>query len=267
MKSKAYVSCIAVIAGRIWIATVGRGLFVYNASTFKYEVSWGDHDKQQVYQLLSVEEMASVLALTTNGIFSFESEISKARLFDNLEAQNHQDEDCGGLTINAGVVIPPAANIRKSEAWVCSHSERRLFVIDPCTLSILTEIEYTEKQLSTLRVDVQKEGSLRPRQSRYQKKNYFRTNIKDLRVIQVNNSMKLGMADNWLILLWDVKNRELESVFDCREYCKAHLDEISCKFHIWSLSVTGLATWGRRDKQKGSASNATSSVHNVCLQT
>ena len=191
-----------------------------------YEVSWGDRERQQVYSLLHIEENSSVLALTTNGIFSFETEISKARLFDNLEIQNHQNEDFGGLAINIGTVVPAVANLKRSEVWVCSHAERRLFVLNPYTLSIIDEVEYTEKQLASLR-QIPEEGGFRTRESRYAKKGYFLTSIKDLCAVQVNHCMKLGMADNWLLLLWDVEKRKLESVFDCREYYKAHLDKLS----------------------------------------
>lgn len=200
---------------------MGQGIFVYDANTFSYEVSWGDRDNQQVYSLLNVEETGSVLALSTDGIFSFEAEISKSRLFDNLEVQNYQNEDFGGLAINAGVVVPQAANLKRSEVWVCSHAERRLFILNPYTLSIVKEIEYTERELVSLRQG--REDGFRPRESRYA---YFLTSIKDLRAVQVNNRMKLGVADNWLLLLWDVEKRKLERVFDCREYCKAH-QEIS----------------------------------------
>lgn len=201
---------------------------MYNAYTLKYEGAWGDRE-EQIYSLLSIQEADYVIALTSKGIFSFEAEIVASKLFDSLESQNSQNEAFDGLTVNVGVVIPPTANISKSEIWLCSHTESKLFILNPYKLNILTAVKYTAKELATLKVG---SGS-RPTTATISvhEMSSMLTNIKDLQVVEVDHRMKLVVADNWMLLLWDVEKRELERVFDGKEYCEAHREELSGECH------------------------------------
>ena len=212
LKDKKYISCIKVIAGRIWISTVGHGLFVYNGSSLEYEGSWGDREKVEIFNMLSVEEASCIIALTSKGIYSFEAEINNTRLFDYLDFTKCRKEDLNGLTMNIGVVIPLTPNANKCEVWLCSITERRFFILNPYNLNTLDEVEDTKKE--------------RDQQSRREGRAVvpMLTSIKDLQVVEVENRLKVGVADNWMILLWDVETRKLENDFNCREYCTMYKD-------------------------------------------
>lgn len=217
LKDKKYISCIKVIAGRIWISTVGHGLFVYNASSLEYEGSWGDREKVEIFNMLSVEEASCIIALTSKGIFSFEAEINNTRLFDYLDFTKCRKEDLNGLTMNIGVVVPSTtANVAKCEVWLCSITERRFFVLNPYNLSTLEEVVDTKE---------------RDQQSRHDGRTpLMLTSIKDLQVVEVEGRLKVGVADNWMVLLWDVENRKLERDFNCKEYCTKYKDNHSGTF-------------------------------------
>lgn len=233
MKYKKYISSIIVIGGRIWVSTVGCGLFVYNASTFLYECSWGDKEKEQIYKLLSIEETNSIIALTSKGIFSFEAEVDNARLFDSLEYQNCQSEN---FDVNVGVVVPYMDFTKKCEVWVCSHSERKFYILDPHSLKVLKEVVYIEKDL----VLHQPSPTLTAKRNMHMSLvGFMFTKIKEMEVAYVSNRVKVAVADNWMLLLWDAENRKLESVFDCREYCVSHQedhsgDSLHCKYVLVS---------------------------------
>lgn len=228
-RNKKFISCIKLINSRIWISTVGCGLFVYNSSTLHYEGSWGDRDEEEIYSLLHVEETSCVVALTRRGLFSFDAEITNTRFFDTLEFTNCLKEDFGGSTMSMGVVIHPDRNIKKCEMWVCSQAEKKFFVLSPLTLDVVEEVEYSEKDYAA-----RKAKSHPPTHSLHRKSDPLMspmmTIIKDMEVVLVDYSMKVGVADNWMLVLWDVESRTLEKTLNCADYCK---ESISGK--LWRL--------------------------------
>lgn len=200
---------------------------MYNSSTLQYEGSWGDKEKEEIFNLLHIEEAGCVIALTSRGLFSFEAEIADARFFDSLEFTKCQWEDIQGLTMSVGVVVHPSLNITKCEVWVCSQTEKRIFILNPCTLDILKEVEFTEREYSLLSThppgenmrNLSKKMDVLPLSP-------MMTVIKDMQVVQVGCRMKMGVADNWMLALWDIESRKLEKIFNCVEYCR---DSVSGK--------------------------------------
>ena len=232
------ISSIKIIAGRVWISTVGCGLFVYNAHTFQYECSWGDSEKQNVYMLLDVGEFNTVLALTSNGIYSFNSDINATKLlFDSLEPQGCKNIESIGQSINVGVVIPLQASTAMCEVWVCSHTEHHFYIVSPVHLNVTEEVEFTEKEMDLLmesrRTEEQK-LRLTSVSKKKQSGTTMTTNIKNLHVIQVNYLVKLAIANNYILLLCDAEKRELEQIFNCKDYLKEYYeDHIPGNFNIY----------------------------------
>ncbi len=212
-----------MIDGLIWISTVGCGLFVYDASTLQYQASWGDKDREDIFNLLHVEETHHVIALASRGLFSFEADIKHTpRFFDSLDFKSHKD-DFQGLAMNVGVVIQTAANVRNCEIWMCAHTERKLFILEPHTLSIQEVLVYTESDWKVQKPATRQTTCMKNQQSSPP----MLTIIVNMQAVLVEYSMKVGVADNWMILLWDVQSKKLEKNFDCMEYCLANVDSIS----------------------------------------
>lgn len=223
LKFKKYISSVRVVDERIWISTVGSGLFVYNANTLQYEASWGDSDRENVYNLLDVKDARCMIALTNRGIFSFGTELDSSTFFDCLDYQNRCSDDFGGLAMNVGVVIPATGNVKNCEVWVCSHSERKFYVLTPLTLKVLNEVECSDKDLAAVsRKDLVQQGCV---QKGDVSSGSMIVRIKEMQVVNADFHVKLAVADNCKILLWDVESQKLERVFDCWEYCKSHQDE------------------------------------------
>lgn len=198
---------------------MGCGLYVYNSSTLQYEGSWGDKEREEIFNLLHIEETRCVLALTSRGLFSFDAEIDNARFFDSLEVIDSLKENFQDLTVNVGVVVHPDHGLAKCEIWVCSETERRFFILNPHTLDVLEEVDYTKKGYS-----INEEPLLEPKHSVPRKGeppiSPMVTIIKDMQEVQVSYHMKVAVADNWMLLLWDVEGRMLEKTFNCAEYCR-----------------------------------------------
>ena len=220
-----YVSCIRVVNDRIWISTVGAGLFVYNAITLQFEASWGDKDKENIYTLLDIKDMSCMIALTSKGLFSFSTEVGGSTFFDYLDYQVNCSSDFEGITMNVGVVIPASKNVKACEVWVCSHSERRFYILNARSLNIIKVVDYSEKDLAILK---RKElsTSLSTTNSRRRGGLSGVVRIRELKELDVDSRVKLAVADSWNVALWDVERRRLEDVFDCMEYCKSHHTEL-----------------------------------------
>ena len=191
LPQEVYVSTIEVIDDNIWISSIGSGIYVYNTKSFICLSSWGVKDQQHIFAMLHVADMSLVLALTKNGIFSFSSTVKNG--FDYLQPQNFLEVNFSPLSINVGVYIPPELNIYESQAWVCSHTRHEFFILDPSTLEVI-------KEYSTKSSD--------------QRVNH---NIMHLQTLTTSGRMKLAVADNWMLHLWDVEKRQVEQTFNCRQ--------------------------------------------------
>lgn len=206
---------------------MGCGLYVYNSSTLQYEGSWGDKDKEEIFNLLHIEQTRSVIALTGSDLFSFDAEMEKARFFDSLEVINSLKADLKGLTANVGVVVHPDHSLVKCEIWVCSQTERRIFILNAHTLDILEEADYSERSFSFNNGKHQLLESMHsvPRKVEPAMSPMV-TVIKEMQEVQVDYHSKVAVADNWMLLLWDAGSRKLEKTFNCAEYCR---DSVSGK--------------------------------------
>ena len=207
---------------------------MYNSNTLQYEGSWGDKDKEEVYNLLHIVETSCVVALTSRGLFSFEAEITNTCFFDSLEFTNCVKENFGGSTMSVGVVVHPDLNIKQCELWVCSQAEMRIFILNPLTLDVMQEVEYSQKEYAAMKPVPSHFHSLSLKHSRSRQDlpmSPMVTIIKDMKVVPVGYSLKVGVADNWMLTLWDVENRMLEKTFNCADYCQ---ESISGKGHTHS---------------------------------
>lgn len=229
MKYRKYISSIKVVNDRIWISTVGAGLFVYNANTLQYMASWGDTEKRSIYSLLDLKEMNCIIALTTRGIYSFKTELKDSAFFDYLEYELKCPDDFDGQTMSVGVAIPVMGNTKQPEVWVCSHTERKFFILNPYTLSVTGEVEYSERDVAHFRGGSDLVSGMRNSQGRRRSDHTHVSmivRIKEMQVVMVGLEVKLAVAENWSVLLWDVESRKMQALFDCREYCLAHQDEL-----------------------------------------
>lgn len=188
------VSAIEVINDTIWISTIKSGICVYSTSTFLCLTSWGVRDKLNVFSMLQVHDMSLVLALAESGIYSFSS-ILKGD-FESLQPQSSFEKNLPPVSINVGVHVPPELNIKVSEVWVCSHTRYEFFILNPSNLAAKKEIIKSPQSSTPLAVN---------------------HNIMHLQVVKVSGRMKLAVADNWMIHMWDVERREIEREFDCRK--------------------------------------------------
>lgn len=214
---KKFITSIKLIVGRLWIATVGCGLFVYDANTLKYEKSWRDMEGEEIYDLLHTEcgdGSVIVIALTKSGLFSFTNEDMKFLHYQKKAFQN--------LVMNVGVVIEAGYNIKESELWVCSHAENSFFILNPRTLDIIKEVKYLRKARLPQSVSVE-QLSLDPHNVMSP---FMLTSIKHLQAIKVNDRKKIIMAVNWMLYLWDVETRSEEQSLNCMECCKKNEDSL-----------------------------------------
>ncbi len=197
---------------------------MYDSNTYKYKCSWGESEKEAVYSLLYVEEENLVLTLTSNGIYSFHSDISEDQFFDKLEHYMHLKPEFGGQGVNIGVVIPPSG--RESigcQVWVCSHKEHKFYILDPRRLNITAVVECSKTELSSI---METEEQSHKFKSSKPILSSMTTNIKDMQVLRMHH-MRLAVANNWKIPLWSVKERRIMHVFDCKEHCKTRYSNIS----------------------------------------
>lgn len=195
LPQKVKISKIEVVDETIWIATIGSGIYVYSTRTFNCHSSWGVSNKENVFNLLYIEDMSLIVALTITGIYSFSTVIKGD--FHYLEPSNYLKEKISPLSINVGICIPCELNINSSEVWVCSHTRCEFFVIEPSTLTII------EASI----------GSMSERSDQMS----INHNILHLEIMKISGRMKLAVADNWILHLWDIERREIEKSFNCQE--------------------------------------------------
>ena len=200
---------------------MGSGLFLYNATSLQYEASWGDQDRVSVFDLLYVEELNHVIALTCSGIYTFDAGASTMRLFDCMDYSLRKDSFRGQI-MNVGTVVAnysSGVDACRYEVWLCSHEERMFFIVNPSSLSIIEVVEFEEKEkMSATHASVKKSNS---------HPSFMLTSIKYLQAVEGEFAPKLGVANNWELLLWDVGRRTLEHTFNCMEYCKENQDSFS----------------------------------------
>jgi len=159
-----------------------------------------------------------VVTLTSEGIYSFEAKASGTQLFDSMEPIDlaQQRKQFGNLNISVGTCVPSTDATWRSEVWVCDRSRSKLHIVDPKTLKVLSCLEYSTEEL-------QQPGT--PHWS-----SEMVTRIKDMKAFQViDDEVKVVVADNCMLLLWDATRRKLEGILDCRKYCKAHQQDDKSK--------------------------------------
>ena len=197
-KSK-FISTIQLIYGKIWVASVGCGLLVYDPVLYNVIAHWGKEERYQVYTFMELEETSKVLVFTHRGIFVFESELDSGAggIFAPMHKFSLVEE------LNIGVVIPQCGNLKSSEVWAGSLSGRLLFV--------LSTVDYSVMETIPLPVTDKK-----------------RT-VRHMKGLEVNDKAVLAIANKHLIHLFDVEERRcLSKRFDCQELC-SHIEEMRGK--------------------------------------
>ena len=232
ISKKQFISCVKLIDSRLWISTLGCGLFVYNANSLKFEQSWGDKEGREVYNLLSFvakDGSVIVIALSKDGLFSFANKDMKFLCYQKNAFQKH--------TMNVGIVIEAGFNIKETELWVCSHTEKVFFILNPYSLAMMEEVKYSQLSKSVsaeqLRHHDLSHNVVSP---------FMLTSIKHLQAIKVNKRKKIGMAYNWMLYVWDVETRSEQQNLDIMEYCEKIKKSFSCKlgYHLFLLLMHAL---------------------------
>ena len=173
-------------------------MFVYRIHTHKPVASWGRESNLEIFTLLHVRKTASILALTHDGIFIFDSNIGTAG--PGMESPcilkpRQTVERSGPLDINHGVVIPATANIEDPEIWVCSTSGRGFTILHNEKYSTIAEVDYSDGS--------EEKGRM----------------VRQMQPILVDGRSFLAVADRHLIERWDVKLQQKKDQFDMMTHC------------------------------------------------
>ncbi len=175
----------------MWIGTAGSGLFVYRIHTHKPVASWGKELSLEIFTLLHIRKTASILALTHDGIFVFDSGMEETCVLEpRLKIEKN-----GRLDISLGVVIPATGNIEDPEIWVCSGSGRGFSILHNEKFSIIAEVCYSDGPVDKGRM------------------------VRHMQPILVDGRSCLAVADRHLIERWDVKLRQKKDQFDMMTHC------------------------------------------------
>ena len=190
-----YISCVKVICGYVWIGSIGNGIHIYDTNSIEHPfASWGQDDKQQVFTLLHIQETGSVLALTRNGMYAFDSDLGSPDYSVVLEPRDSYPGD-GEVFPVEGVVIPPVRNLKSTEVWVCSQTGHSFNILHPRDFRVLERIDTIEP-----------EDKLRK--------------VRHLQPMAVNELSFLAVGNRHVIERWDVENRLKIDEFDMMVYCK-----------------------------------------------
>jgi hypothetical protein len=180
----------------VWIGTAGLGLFIYRIHTHKPVASWGKESKLEIFTLLHVRKTASILALTHDGIFVFDSNLSYTGMEAVCILEPRQTiERSGPLDINQGVVIPATGNIDDPEIWVCSSSGREFTILHNEKYSTIAEVYYSDGP--------EEKGRM----------------VRHMQPILADGRSYLAVADRHMIERWDVKLRQKKDQFDMMTHC------------------------------------------------
>ena len=189
-EEKIYISSVVAVGSHVWIGTAGLGLFVYWVQTQKSIASWGQERKCEIFILLHIKKTNSVLALTHEGMFVFDTHISRAA---SLQYRLHIPR-MGRLEFNEGAVIPVAGNIDEPEVWVCRRSSHGFFILHHEKFDMIEEVQTSESQ----------EGRV----------------VRNIQTMLVNAQSYLAVANRHLVEIWDVKQRKKRNDYDMLFYCK-----------------------------------------------
>lgn len=195
-----FVSCVISVAGKIWIATGGSGMFIYKVHTHTPVASWGEGKEREVFTLLHVKKARTVLALTHEGIYVFDA--NNTVTSESAKLQHDLFIPMSGLVqYNEGVVIPDWGNINEPEIWLCSRSGHGISILHHKKLIVMDEIYTADKA----RV------------------------VRHMQPMLVNGQSYLAIANRHLIECWDVKKREMKIEIDIVEHCiEFHESQSKC---------------------------------------
>lgn len=179
-----------MIDGNIWICTVGSGLHVFSTN-FKHIASWG----MEVYTVLYVKESESVIALTPQGLFVFNSDIICAYRPGVLVPKASIYNETGSLTLTMGVVIQDIGTHgrTKTEVWLCSRREPVFKILHPPDFQTMDSV-YCDKECPRI--------------------------VRLMQTIEVKDKLALIVANLNIIELWDVEQRQIKETFNVMEPCK-----------------------------------------------
>lgn len=195
---------------------MGNGLFVYNASTLAYQSSWVGKDHQPIYSLLHIPSTKKILAFTCDGIECFDVNIqNNTQIFDQMEG-NLVFKIADGQVLNLGVAVSPDSSSEPSQIWVCAHTDTKIFILDSNSFELLNTIDYTRRDMIYLLAE--------PTSAKESFILTTNTIASDLQVVQVGSYQKVVLASNWLIVLWDAKQKMMQDSYDCWKYCDTHCE-------------------------------------------
>ena len=200
---KKFVSAVQLISGRVWVSTVGSGIFIYNPNTRDFPLQWMVTERYRVYTFMEVEEVGKVVAFTNKGFFVFSSSLDispeESTLKPLLERENDED-------LSIGVVVSPwlSGKVQTSEIWATSLSGPSMFILNTTRF--------------TLEKEVPQPDTVKRRLTRHMK------------MLNVADTPLLAVTDKHLINFFDVMERKcLPKQFDCVEICSRTMD-ISSEF-------------------------------------
>ena len=183
------------INGCVWIGTAGLGLYVYRDHTNKPIGSWGVDRKCEIYTLLHISKTGFVLALTHEGMYTFDTStgMSDSAL---LEHATFIPKD-GVLDINEGVVIPETGSMREPEIWACARMGHGFSILHYEKLCVVDQV-YTG--------DLEDKGRI----------------VRHMQPVTVNGRSYLAVANRHIVECWDVIQRQKNSDFDVTIHCKGY---------------------------------------------
>ena len=173
----------------MWVSSVSSGLWVYDPTSKQPVAMWGETEKRTVFQLISVEDTFSVLALTRSGLYLFSTatlcEYSTSAV-QVLVPVHHCP--CSGQDINQGVYVPRSGNLTVPELWVCPQNGHYFQVLSPADLTLKEKVEMPAS-----------EGK----------------KIRHMQPMVVQEETCLFVADRHLLQKWDVLGRQRVVEVDC----------------------------------------------------
>lgn len=203
-KKTKYISAIKLISGKIWVATVGCGMLLYEPVMREVVAHWGKEERYQVYTFMELEENGKVLVFTHRGIFLFESNFDLTANADSftpiLDIPKNKEE------LNIGVVIPVSGNLERSEVWAASLSGQFLFVLSTldCTVMETVPLPKIDKRLP----------------------------VRHMKGLEVHNKPVLAVANKHMIHLFNVEERKCTSEsFNCKTLC-SNIEDTNSKYDL-----------------------------------
>ena len=203
------ISSILYAGGCIWLGTHRAGICVYDSNAKQPVAVWGETERNTVFQLISIEDTFSVLALTDDGLFVFpasnihESSVSVVCVLVPIRSRPNS-----GMEVDRGVYIPRCGDLTESEVWVCTEEADEFEVLCPTDLGCKESV------------------ALQPCQGR---------KIRCFQQMLVEEKCYVFVSERHFIQMWDVAERRVVGTLDC--HALLHPPSAEGRTHTHPISV------------------------------